>query len=90
MAGFDFSEFAKKLEASLSFTTVYMFKFIFKSEHRTIALVENIFGDEAEIHTKESSGGKYIAITVKQVVMSVDEIISIYKKADEIGGVMSL
>lgn len=90
MADFDFSEFAKKLEESLTFPTVYMFKFIIKSENRKIALIENIFGEEAEINTKESSGGKYISITARQVVMSVEEIIAIYKKADGIGGVMSL
>lgn len=90
MAEFDFSGFEKKLRESLSFPTVYMFKFIVKAEHRKIALLENIFGDDAEIHTKESSAGKYISITVKQVVMSVEEIIEVYKKAEQIGGVMSL
>jgi uncharacterized protein len=90
MADFDFTDFAKKLESSHTFPTVYMFKFIIKSEHRKIALLENIFGEEAELHRTESSGGKYICITAKQVVMSVDEIIGIYKQAEKIGGVMSL
>lgn len=90
MPHFDFSDFSKKLEGALTFPTVYMFKFIVKSEHRKIALIENIFDEEAEIHTKESSGGKYISITARQVVMSVEEIISVYKKANEIEGVMWL
>ena len=90
MPEFDFSEFAKKLESTLTFPTVYMFKFIVKAELKKIALIENIFGEDADIHTKESSGGKYISITANLVVMNVDEIIAIYKKADAIGGVMSL
>lgn len=90
MPRFDFSDFAKKLENAMTFPSVYMFKFIIKSEHRKIALIRNLFDMEAEIHQKESSGGKYICITARQVVMNVDEIIDIYKKADDIEGVMWL
>jgi uncharacterized protein len=90
MPEFDFSDFARKLAEGHSFPTVYMFKFIVKTEHRKIALVESVFDEEAEIHTKESSGGKYISITARQVVMNVEEIITIYKKVNEIEGVMWL
>ena len=65
-------------------------KFIIKSDNRSMALVEVIFDDDAEIIQKQSAKGNYISITVKQVVMSVDEIISIYEKAAEIEGVISL
>lgn len=80
---------SQKLEETLTFPSVYMFKFIVKTELKKIALVENIFGEDAEIHTKESTKGTYISITAKQVVMSVDEIIAIYKKQIQLG-VMSL
>lgn len=85
-----FEELRKKLEQSIpSYPYVYMFKFIIKSDNRTMALVEVIFDDDAEIIQKQSTKGNYISITVKQVVMSVDEIISIYQKAASIEGVMS-
>lgn len=79
-----------KLVETTTFPTVYMFKFIVETDNRKIALVENLFQEEAEILTKQSDKGKYISITSKQVVMSVDEIIDVYKKAAEIKGIMFL
>ncbi|MCD6018615.1 MAG: hypothetical protein K0S53_1736 [Bacteroidetes bacterium] len=90
MAG-TFDELRKKLEESItSFPYIYMFKFIIKSDNKTMALVEVIFDSDADIIQKQSSSGNYISITVKQVVLSVDEIISIYEKAAAIEGVISL
>jgi len=37
-----------------------------------------------------SSNGNYMSITVKEVMMSVDDIIKIYEKAAEIKGVITL
>ena len=86
-----FDELRKKLEESItSFPYIYMFKFIIKADNKTMALVEVIFDDDADIIQKQSAKGNYISITVKQVVMSIDEIITIYEKAAEIEGVMSL
>lgn len=85
-----FTELKKKLNETQSYPTVYMFKFIMDAEHRKIALIENLFSENAEIYTKDSDKGKYISITIKEVMMSTDEIISIYVKASEIKGVMLL
>ena len=86
-----FRELIKKLEESITFFPyIYMFKFIIKADNKTMALVEVIFDNDAEIIQKQSSKGNFISITVKQVVMNVDEIISIYEKAAKIEGVMSL
>ena len=91
MAASTFDELRKKLEESItSFPYIYMFKFIIKSDNRTMALIEVIFDDDADIIQKQSTKGNYTSITIKQVVMSVDEIISIYEKSAEIEGVISL
>jgi len=86
----DLEKLRLKLEETTSFPAVYMFKLIVPSENRTIALVENLFEAEADIHTKESDKGKYTSITAKQVVMNSGEIIDIYKRAASIKGVMML
>jgi len=83
-------KFKNTLQESLTFPCVYMYKFIVKSENRNIALVENLFEAGAEIFSKESGGGKYISITVSQVSLNVEEIISIYKKAAKIKGIIFL
>lgn len=86
----EINSFREKLSQSMAFPGVYMFKFIITSEHRNIALVDNLFGPEAELSTKESTEGKYTSITARQVVMNVDEIIDVYRKAARIKGIMFL
>jgi len=86
----ELDKFKTKLTETMSFPSVYMFKFIIATENRNIALIENLFGSETVIHTKESRKGRYISVTAKQVVVSVDEIIDIYRRASKIKGVMFL
>jgi len=86
----ELENFKQKLIESTVFPSVYMYKFIVESSNRNIALVENLFGEEADIHIKESGNGKYTSITAKQVEVNADEIISVYKKALEINGIMFL
>ncbi len=86
----DLESLRLKLLETTTFPTVYMFKFIVEADNRKIALVESLFDVEAELNTKVSGSGKYISITSKQVVMSVDDIIKVYKQAAEIKGIMFL
>jgi uncharacterized protein len=86
----EFDRFKEKLLETMTFPSVYMFKLIVPSENRTIALVENLFGEDADIHTLQSGQGKYTSITAKQVVIHVDEVIDVYKKANNIAGVIFL
>jgi len=86
----ELARFGQKLQESLTFPTVYMYKFIVPAEHKKIAQVENLFEGDTDIHHKESSSGRYISITAKQVVMSVDEILEVYKGALKIEGIMFL
>jgi putative lipoic acid-binding regulatory protein len=91
MAAGTFDELRKKLEETVtSFPYIYMFKFIIKSDNRIMAMVEAMFDNDADIIQKQTAKGNYMSITVKQVVMSIDEIIDIYEKAAAIEGVMSL
>jgi putative lipoic acid-binding regulatory protein len=90
MTDAEFDRFKQKLLETMTFPSVYMFKLIVPSENRTIALVENLFGEDADIHTIQSGQGRYTSITVKQVVIHVDEVIDVYKKANNISGVIFL
>ena len=86
----ELENFKQKIISTTSFPGVYMYKFIIKSENRNIALVENLFEEDADIHTKESENGKYISITARQVVISAEEVIEVYKKASVIEGIIFL
>jgi len=86
----DFDSLRERLE-ELSFPSVYMFKFIVKSDLKKIAQIESLFQREkAELIRKESSKGAFISISVKEVMLSADEIISVYEKAAKIDGVITL
>ena len=85
----NFDELRKKLEKD-SWPTIYMFKFIVPSDNHKIALIESFFEDTSELNHQPSSNGKYTSITARQVMLSADAVIDIYRKAAEIEGIISL
>lgn len=85
-----YEKFRKQLNKEANWPLVYMFKFIIPAENKKMALVESKFSDEAIITHKESSGGKYISITIKEVMLNADEVINRYKKMEGIEGLITL
>jgi hypothetical protein len=84
-----FQKLKETLNKELNWPTIYMFKFIVPADNRRIALVESKFSDEAIITKKESTSGKYISITIKEVMLTADSIVDKYKEMDGIEGLMS-
>jgi len=80
----------EQLRKDLSWPSVYMFKFIIPADNHKIALVQSKFSDEAIVSQKESSSGKYISITVKEVMLSPEAVIEKYQEMETIEGVMAL
>ena len=85
-----YTNLQKKLDEQTSFPHIYMFKFIIPSDHRKLALVEALFGEEAQVTTRQSKSNKFISITAKEMMLSSDDIIAVYKKAESIEGIISL
>jgi putative lipoic acid-binding regulatory protein len=85
-----FNKLRELLNKENSWPMVYMFKFIIPADNQKIALVESKFSDEAVILHKESTNGKYFSITVKEVMLNAESIISKYKEMDGIEGLMAL
>lgn len=69
---------------------VYLFKFIAPNVNEKIAKVSSLFDENSTLTMHPSSNGNYMSITVKEVMMSADDIIEIYEKAAEIKGVITL
>ncbi|HEY0030265.1 MAG TPA: DUF493 family protein [Bacteroidia bacterium] len=84
-----FEKLRGQLNKEKGWPIIYMFKFIVPSDNRKIALVEAKFSDEAVITQKQSSNGKYISITIKEVMLNADSIIDKYKEMDGIDGLMA-
>lgn len=79
----------KELEKSSSWPLIYMFKFIIPADNKNLALVRSKFTDQSVITQKESYNGKYISITVKEVMLNAESIIDKYKEMEMIDGLMS-
>jgi uncharacterized protein len=78
------------LEKIQEWPSVYMYKFIFEPDPNRVDRVVALFPPESEILRKYSSGGKYLSITVKEVMMSADDVVARYEKASEIPGIITL
>jgi hypothetical protein len=79
-----------ELNKGATWPQLYMFKFIIPADNKKLALVESKFSDKAVITQKASAQGKYISITIKEVMESADAIIVKYKEMETIDGLMSL
>ncbi|MEI6060899.1 MAG: DUF493 family protein [Bacteroidota bacterium] len=86
----NFDSLRKHLDTDFSWPSVYMFKFIAPAENRIFALLHELFPEQAEFNNRSSAGGKYVSITVKEVMMNPDEVIERYRKASVIQGVIVL
>ena len=69
---------------------VYLFKFIVPNENEKIAKVSSLFDENSTLTLHPSSNGNYMSITIREVMMSANDIIEIYEKAAEIKGVITL
>lgn len=79
----------KELNKNEVWPIVYMFKFIIPADNKKIALVRSKFTDQSLVTQKESSNGKYISITAKEVMLNADSIIDKYTEMEEIEGLMA-
>ena len=85
-----YNNLRKELNKNPSWPILYMFKFIIPADNKKIALIGSKFSDESVITNKESTNGKYISITVKEVMLNAESIIDKYKELEGIEGLISL
>jgi len=85
-----FKNLKDRLNKEKSWPIIYMFKFIIPADNRKISLVQSKFSDEAVITQSQSSTGKYICITIKEVMLDADSIINKYKEMGDIEGLIAL
>jgi uncharacterized protein len=70
--------------------SIFMFKFILPSDEKKITHLKLIFGESAEFKFRLSANGNYTSITVREMMLSADDIFERYTKASAIEGVISL
>lgn len=74
----------------LEWPNVYLFKFIAPNESEKIAVLTALFDDGTDLHYQPSKTGKYMSVSVKEMMMDVDSIIDKYKRAAKVDGVITL
>lgn len=81
------ASFKEQLDAQTVFPTLYMFKFIVAvgKEDEVGALLPN-----NEMILKKSSKGNYTSVTIKALMPSSEAIVSVYRRASLIEGIISL
>tara|TARA_B110000046_G_C12977457_1_gene391794 strand:- start:1132 stop:1413 length:282 start_codon:yes stop_codon:yes gene_type:complete len=85
-----FDGLKQKLEKQNNWPQMYLFKFIIPNDNHKLAQVEALFGPEAQVSRNQSRTGKFISVTAKELMISVDEVISRYEKSTLIEGLISL
>ena len=91
----DRESFYQKLKIQLDDTTKfpgdYLFKFIVTSEVEKVQHVQSLFDNKgAVITTKKSKTGKYISVSIVIKIDKSEDVISYYKQAEKIEGIISL
>lgn len=83
----DITSFKEKLESEHQFPGEYVFKFIVPVEQKD-EVIQIL--PKGELSIKNSSGNKYISLTLKSLVQSSDEILAVYQAAYVIKGIVAL
>lgn len=86
----DYSGLKEKLNRAHAWPSVYMFKFIVPDEPDKLDQVQKLFSDEAEVSYRSSKKGSFISVTGKEIMLSAEEVIRVYRKAENIDKIIAL
>lgn len=84
-----FDGLRQKLEQE-EWPATYLFKFILPNENENISKLLNIFGTDNNQQMHNSRNGKYVSITIEELMLSAGDVIEKYEKAALLKGVISL
>ena len=80
----------KEVLEDKNYPLIYPFKLIFEKDEAKMIQIKRVFDETAEISKRDSKNGKYISITIKQMMMNSEDIITRYRHMEEIEGVITL
>jgi hypothetical protein len=82
----DWEKFRSLLETEHIWPSEFTFKFIVPVD-KLDEILSHI--QDGRVVTRESSGGRYISVTIYKVMTHHDEVIEIYKRVAVIEGILS-
>jgi len=72
------------------FPTIYMYKFIIPNKLELITEVKALAENENSVHLNYSKNGLYVSLTFKETKQTLEDIITVYKKAEFIDDLIAL
>ena len=79
-----------RLDAHHNWPSEYMFKFIAPNLPKKVDSILAIFPPEVRVERKTSGGGKYISLTIHEVVANADAVFHRYQTVQALGGIFAL
>ena len=89
MADDRFNKLKEQLELQ-EWPAVYFFKFIMPNDDEKVAKVTAMFDEGSDLNFQPSRTGKYISVSIKELMLGVDQVITRYEDASKIEGVIAL
>lgn len=85
----DYEQLLAQLRRESLWPALYFFKFIIPADLKKIALIESRFSEKAIISLHESSKGKYVSVSIKEIMPTPESVVDKYKQMGDIEGLMA-
>lgn len=79
-----------RLDEHHDWPSEYMFKFIAPNTPDHIDAIIGVFPKQVRIDRRLSGGGKYISLTIHEVVANADAVFDRYREVNSIGGIFAM
>ena len=86
----DYSKLLELLVKDFTWPCDYMFKFIVPFEVEKLNTLKALFSSDAKITHRESKNSKYISFTAVEKMQNPDDVINIYKQAENIKNLIAI
>lgn len=86
-----YNRLREQLLGDTEWPALYLYKFVVPASNEKIAEIRAVFDNtDANITTRDSSGGKYTSVSIKVTMVSPDAVIEKYLEVSKVEGVISL
>ena len=80
----------KELLDKENYPSVYLFKFIIKNDVDKMVDIKRCFDETAEFETHPSRNGNYLSVSIRQMMLSSEDILLRYERVSKIKNVIVL
>ena len=80
----------KELLDKENYPSVYLFKFIIKNDMEKMVDIKRCFDETAEFETNPSRNGNYLSVSIRQMMLSSEDILMRYERVSKIKNVIVL